>query len=105
MSVMRPEQPTPDYVPGHDLLAGKVVVVTAAAGAGIGAAVARRALEEGASLLVISDTHERRLEEARESLAERVRRRSGCVPSPSTSRTRPRCRRCSTSRTSTAAST
>jgi 3-oxoacyl-[acyl-carrier protein] reductase len=78
MSVMRPEQPTPDYVPGHDLLAGKVVVVTAAAGAGIGAAVARRALEEGASLLVISDTHERRLEEARVSLAaefgdERVR--------------------------------
>jgi 3-oxoacyl-[acyl-carrier protein] reductase len=35
----------PDYVPGHDLLAGKVVVVTAAAGAGIGAAVVRRALE------------------------------------------------------------
>ena len=78
MTAMRPEQPTPDYVPGHDLLAGKVVVVTAAAGAGIGAAVARRALEEGASLLVISDTHERRLEESRESLAaefgdERVR--------------------------------
>ena len=78
MTSMRPEQPTPDYVPGHDLLAGKVVVVTAAAGAGIGAAVARRALEEGAGLLVISDTHERRLEESRESLAaefgdERVR--------------------------------
>ena len=30
MSTHRPEQPTPDYVPGHDLLAGKVVVVTAA---------------------------------------------------------------------------
>jgi 3-oxoacyl-[acyl-carrier protein] reductase len=78
MSVTRPEQPTPDYVPGHDLLAGKVVVVTAAAGAGIGAAVARRALEEGAGLVVISDTHERRLAEAQESLAaefgvERVR--------------------------------
>ena len=78
MSAMRPEQPTPDYVPGHDLLAGKVVVVTAAAGAGIGAAVARRALEEGAEAVVISDTHERRLAEAQETLAaefgdERVR--------------------------------
>ena len=69
MTTMRPEQPTPDYVPGHDLLAGKVVVVTAAAGAGIGAAVARRALEEGASLVVISDTHERRLAESQETLA------------------------------------
>ena len=48
MTTLRPEQPAPDYVPGHDLLAGKVVVVTAAAGAGIGAAVVRRALEEGA---------------------------------------------------------
>ena len=65
----RAEQPTPDYVPGHDLLAGKVVVVTAAAGAGIGAAVARRALEEGAEALVISDTHERRLAEAQETLS------------------------------------
>ena len=40
MTTHRPEQPTPDYVAGHDLLVGKVVVVTAAAGAGIGAAVA-----------------------------------------------------------------
>jgi 3-oxoacyl-[acyl-carrier protein] reductase len=59
----------PDYVRGHDLLAGKVVVVTAAAGAGIGAAVVRRALEEGAQAVVFSDTHERRLAEAREKLA------------------------------------
>ena len=66
----RPEQPAPDYVPGHDLLAGKVVVVTAAAGAGIGAAVVRRALEEGAKAVVFSDTHERRLAEAEETLAE-----------------------------------
>jgi 3-oxoacyl-[acyl-carrier protein] reductase len=58
----------PEYVPGHDLLAGKVVVVTAAAGAGIGAAVVRRALEEGAQAVVFSDTHERRLAEAQESL-------------------------------------
>ena len=64
MTAPRTEQPTPDYVPGHDLLAGKVVVVTAAAGAGIGAAVVRRALEEGAKAVVFSDTHERRLAEA-----------------------------------------
>jgi 3-oxoacyl-[acyl-carrier protein] reductase len=68
----------PDYVPGHDLLAGKVVVVTAAAGAGIGAAVVRRALEEGARAVVFSDTHARRLAEAEEVLgrefgADRVR--------------------------------
>ena len=65
----KPEQPTPDYVPGHDLLVGRVVVVTAAAGAGIGAAVARKVLEEGAKAVVISDTHERRLGEAHELLA------------------------------------
>jgi len=68
-SSVKPEQPTPDYVPGHDLLAGRVVVVTAAAGAGIGAAVARKVLEEGAKAVVISDTHERRLGEAHELLA------------------------------------
>lgn len=70
MTVIRPEQPTPPYVPGHGLLTDQVVVVTAAAGAGIGAAVARRALEESARTLVISDTHERRLAEAHQSLAE-----------------------------------
>ncbi|GAB2457725.1 SDR family oxidoreductase [Nocardioides hungaricus] len=68
----------PEYVPGHDLLKGKVVVVTAAAGAGIGAAVVRRALEEGAQAVVLGDTHERRLAEAEAALgeefgAERVR--------------------------------
>lgn len=69
MTATRPEQPAPDYVPGHDLLADKVVVVTAAAGAGIGAAVVRRALEEGARAVVFSDTHERRVGEAQEALA------------------------------------
>ncbi len=78
MTTHRPEQSAPDYVPGHDLLAGKVVVVTAAAGAGIGASVVRRALEEGARAVVLSDTHERRLVEAERALAaefgaERVR--------------------------------
>lgn len=69
MSVIRPEQPAPDYVPGHGLLADRLVTVTAAAGAGIGAAVVRRALEEGARLVVLSDTHERRVAEAHEALA------------------------------------
>jgi 3-oxoacyl-[acyl-carrier protein] reductase len=53
---------TPAYPAGRDLLAGKSVVVTAAAGTGIGSAVARRCLEEGASV-VVSDHHERRLAE------------------------------------------
>jgi 3-oxoacyl-[acyl-carrier protein] reductase len=52
----------PTYPEGRDLLAGKVVVVTAAAGTGIGSATARRCLEEGASV-VVSDHHERRLGE------------------------------------------
>jgi len=57
MTATRPEQPAPDYVPPHDLLRDKVVVVTAAAGAGIGAAVVRRVLEEGARAVVLGDTH------------------------------------------------
>lgn len=52
----------------HDLLVGKRVVVTAAAGTGIGSAVAERCLEEGASVL-ISDIHERRVEETADRLA------------------------------------
>ncbi len=49
--------------PGRDLLAGKVVVVTAAAGTGIGSAAARRCLAEGARV-ALSDPHERRLARA-----------------------------------------
>ncbi len=60
---------TPDYVPGHGLLGGRNVVVTAAAGTGIGFAVAKRCIEEGATVL-ISDLHERRLAEAAETLGE-----------------------------------
>ena len=59
----------PDYPPAHGLLAGRTVVVTAAAGTGIGFAVAKRCAEEGARIL-ISDIHERRLGEAAERLAE-----------------------------------
>jgi 3-oxoacyl-[acyl-carrier protein] reductase len=58
---------TPTYLEGHALLAGKVVVVTASAGAGIGQAAARRCLEEGAQV-VISDAHERRLGETLDAL-------------------------------------
>ncbi|MBB3039261.1 SDR family oxidoreductase [Hoyosella altamirensis] len=54
--------PLPSPPSGRDLLAGKVVVVTAAAGTGIGSAVALRCLEEGANV-VVSDWHERRLKE------------------------------------------
>ena len=60
---------TPAYVEGHGLLRDKTVVVTAAAGTGIGFAVARRCAEEGARVL-LSDIHERRLAEAVDRLEE-----------------------------------
>jgi 3-oxoacyl-[acyl-carrier protein] reductase len=52
-----------EYPRSHGLLEGKTVVVTAAAGTGIGFATAKRCVEEGARVLV-SDAHERRLGEA-----------------------------------------
>jgi 3-oxoacyl-[acyl-carrier protein] reductase len=58
---------TPPYPEGRGLLDGKVVVVTAAAGTGIGFATARRCVEEGAAV-VLSDHHQRRLGEAAEQL-------------------------------------
>ncbi|TDE55873.1 SDR family oxidoreductase [Nonomuraea mesophila] len=57
------------YPKAHGLLDGKVTLVTAAAGAGIGYATARRCAEEGATI-VVSDRHERRLAAAAESLTE-----------------------------------
>jgi 3-oxoacyl-[acyl-carrier protein] reductase len=59
--------PTPHA--SHGLLAGRTVVVTAAAGTGIGFAAAKRCGEEGARV-AISDWHERRLGEAAEQLAD-----------------------------------
>ena len=59
----------PSYPEGHGLLAGRTVVVTAAAGTGIGFWTARRCAEEGATLL-LSDLHERRLGEAADKLQE-----------------------------------
>ncbi|GAA2262861.1 MULTISPECIES: SDR family oxidoreductase [Streptomyces] len=58
----------PPYLPGHGLLTGRTAVVTAAAGAGIGGATARRLLEEGARV-VVSDAHARRLKESEAVLA------------------------------------
>ncbi|MDT7841124.1 SDR family oxidoreductase [Streptomyces justiciae] len=59
---------SPVYEPGHGLLKGRTAVITAAAGAGIGGATARRFLEEGARVLV-SDAHVRRLKEYEAELA------------------------------------
>lgn len=58
---------SPVYVEGHGLLAGKRVLVTAAAGTGIGFSVAKRCVEEGATV-VISDKHERRCAESADEL-------------------------------------
>ena len=58
----------PPYVKGHMLLEGKSVLITAAAGAGIGFAAASRAAEEGARAVMISDVHEGRLIKAVDTL-------------------------------------
>lgn len=58
----------PPCPPGHGLLDGKTVLVTAAAGTGIGFATAKRCAEEGARV-VLSDKHERRLAESLDSLS------------------------------------
>ena len=63
----------PPYVEGHGLLAGKTVLVTAAAGQGIGFATAKKCIEEGARVM-ISDIHERRLGAAAESLTKQHHR-------------------------------
>jgi 3-oxoacyl-[acyl-carrier protein] reductase len=65
---MTPTSP-PAAPPPHGLLAGKSVLITAAAGTGIGYATAKRCIEEGASVC-ISDLHERRLQESADALAE-----------------------------------
>jgi 3-oxoacyl-[acyl-carrier protein] reductase len=58
----------PPYPEGRNLLAGKNVIVTAAAGTGIGFATAKRCVEEGARVM-IGDIHERRLGDALAALA------------------------------------
>lgn len=64
----------PDYVPGHGLLKGKRVVITAAAGTGIGYAAAKKCIEEGARVF-ISDIHEGRLQKAQDMLEREVGQR------------------------------
>ncbi|MFD6717284.1 short-chain dehydrogenase [Micromonospora sp. TSRI0369] len=61
--------------PAHGLLSGRSVLVTAAAGTGIGFSTARRAAEEGARV-AISDRHERRLAAS----ADEIERRTGIRP-------------------------
>ncbi|MEC9358675.1 MAG: SDR family oxidoreductase [Pseudomonadota bacterium] len=60
----------PPYVPAHGLLRDRSVLVTAAAGGGIGFATAQRCLEEGCRGVVIADIHPRRLEVALTALRE-----------------------------------
>ncbi|MFH7598843.1 SDR family oxidoreductase [Streptomyces racemochromogenes] len=67
-SVEESRNEAPPYVPAHGLLRGRTAVITAAAGAGIGGATARRFLEEGAAVL-IGDAHARRLKETETALA------------------------------------
>jgi 3-oxoacyl-[acyl-carrier protein] reductase len=59
--------PLPVRPAGHGLLEGKTVLVTAAAGTGIGFVAAERAVDEGAKVF-ISDLHEGRLKAAAEKL-------------------------------------
>lgn len=65
--------------PGRGLLTGRIVLVTAAAGTGIGYATAERCAQEGA-IVAISDRHERRLAEAATRLAEVMGREPLAVP-------------------------
>ena len=62
----------PQYVEGHNLLSGKSVLVTAAAGAGIGFSAALRSAQEGCRALMISDIHQGRLEKAVASIKEQT---------------------------------
>lgn len=66
--------PPPPYPVARNMLLGKTAVITAAAGTGIGFSVAKRFAEEGATLL-ISDLHERRLNEAADAIEAAVGQR------------------------------
>ncbi|MGI9322521.1 MAG: SDR family oxidoreductase [Pseudomonadales bacterium] len=57
----------PPYPASHNLLDGRKVIITAAAGTGIGFAAAKRCMEEGAEILM-SDIHKARLEDAAQRL-------------------------------------
>ncbi len=70
--------PSPAYPTSHRLLEGKSVLVTAAAGTGIGFATAKRCAEEGARV-VLSDVHERRLTQAADEIEKLVGKRPPMV--------------------------
>ena len=57
----------PKYPEGRNLFQDKNILITAAAGSGIGFSTAKRFLEEGANIF-ISDVHQGRLDDAIESL-------------------------------------
>jgi 3-oxoacyl-[acyl-carrier protein] reductase len=63
--------PIPEYPSSHGLLRDKTVLITAAAGTGIGFATAKRCAEEGAAVF-LSDVHARRLDDAASRLREEV---------------------------------
>ncbi|MCZ7530808.1 MAG: SDR family oxidoreductase [Acidimicrobiia bacterium] len=73
-----PPEPPP-YPEGRNLLSGRRVLVTAAAGTGIGFAAAKRCAEEGAEVMV-SDRSVDRLAEAAEQLAEVLGHTAPSVP-------------------------
>jgi 3-oxoacyl-[acyl-carrier protein] reductase len=72
------KQPPP-YPAAHRLLDGKSVLVTAAAGTGIGFATARRCAEEGARV-ILSDVHERRLSQSADELEKLTGKRPATIP-------------------------
>lgn len=74
-----PDTHPPQPPPARGLLNGRTVLVTAAAGTGIGFATARRCVEEGARV-AISDRHERRLAAAADELAALSGQRPIAVP-------------------------
>jgi len=61
-------RPAPEYPKPSGMMTGKTMLITAAAGSGIGGSLAQRAAEEGATLL-LSDMHERRLGETADRIA------------------------------------
>jgi 3-oxoacyl-[acyl-carrier protein] reductase len=72
-SANAPHTEPPRCPPARGLLADKTVVVTAAAGTGIGFATARRCAQEGATVL-LSDQHAGRLEACTERLSDEIGR-------------------------------
>lgn len=74
MTTAPPTEPS-----GHGLMRDRNVVITAAAGSGIGGSLARRVLLEGGRL-VISDAHERRLGETADALEAEFGVRPATIP-------------------------